>query len=410
MHIVIIGGGAAGMVTAHYLARTHKVTILEKANVLGGNIRTLNKNVKPANIPANVFLDNGVIEFHRDHSPGLQELVAELGLRLLPVNGGSTAIYLENGQRVFMPGAIRGQSVSILTRAGMFAQLAWTLRHLFPIGLKMYRCQRRNDASVNSFLGDDLLSSWLRMLLMYGYSIPYEQVDNFPARMAIATLRRGFIGTEWVRMEGGVYSYIDKIVERAGTNLTIELEQSSIEIKRNPAGVTVECNAGQLKADWLVFAQPPDQVLKLLADPDADEQRLFSNWQANYATTIIHTDTSVYDAWGAAHYTEFDLFLKNDGKDAAYNAYLNRLAGLPDDYGTHYFLAYNLEDRIHPEKILHRQQHHTPLYTANAAKNTSQIKANNGCNRTYHAGAYLHDGLHEGAIQSAMAIRRAFGY
>jgi len=57
------------MATAHYLARTHQVTILERQPMAGGNIRTLSRNVETKNLPADVFMDNGVIEFHRDHSP-----------------------------------------------------------------------------------------------------------------------------------------------------------------------------------------------------------------------------------------------------------------------------------------------------------------------------------------------------
>ena len=402
--VLVVGGGAAGMASAHFLARDHQVTVLERSAILGGNIRTLNKNVIPTSIPSNLFLDNGVIEFHRDHSPGLHKLTAELGVKLLPVNGGSSAIFLEDGRSVFMPAAIAAQNVSKLTKSRMYAQLLWTMRHMVPIGLKMRRHRHSQDASVGSFLSRDLMSSWLRMLLMYGYSIPYGQIDNFPAPLAITTFRRGSIGANWVRMEGGVYSYVEKIIERAGTNLTIELDQSSIVIERSKAGVSVECQAGQIKADKLVFAQPPDQVLQLLADPSHDETRLFSAWKANHASTVIHTDTSIYDDWGVKYYTEFDVFQKSGGEDAGYNAYLNRLVGLPDDRGPHYFLGYNLEDRIDPGKILHKQEHHTPLYTVEAARHIDEIKVGNGRNHTYHAGAYLYDGLHEGAIQSAMAI------
>ena len=47
MKIAIIGGGASGMVTAYLLNKKgHNVTVFEKQPILGGHIRTLNKNVK----------------------------------------------------------------------------------------------------------------------------------------------------------------------------------------------------------------------------------------------------------------------------------------------------------------------------------------------------------------------------
>jgi predicted NAD/FAD-binding protein len=44
-----------------------------------------------------------------------------------------------------------------------------------------------------------------------------------------------------------------------------------------------------------------------------------------------------------------------------------------------------------------------------AVASIDKIKAGNGRNNTYHAGAYLYNGLHEGAIQSALAIKSQFG-
>ncbi|MFP6616970.1 MAG: amine oxidase, partial [Candidatus Hydrogenedentota bacterium] len=66
--------------------------------------------------------------------------------------------------------------------------------------------------------------------------------------------------------------------------------------------------------------------------------------------------------------------------------------------------AYNLDEKIDPEKILHMQEHHTPLYTVDALESRDEIIETNGANNTYHAGAYLYDGLHEGAVRSALTV------
>ena len=65
--------------------------------------------------------------------------------------------------------------------------------------------------------------------------------------------------------------------------------------------------------------------------------------------------------------------------------------------------------QAHQVTVLERQRHHTPRYTARAVASIDEIKAGNGRNNTYHAGAYLYNGLHEGAIQSALAIKSQFG-
>ena len=409
MHVVVIGGGGAGMATAHYLTRAHRVTVLEKQSLLGGNIRTLNRNVETDRLPTGIILDNGVIEFHRKHSPGLRSLVTELGLELEYFPGGSSGLYLENGRSFHMPGAIRDQQRNAATQVMQYLNLARALRHLIPIVIRMHKARANPGNSIAAFLGQDIMSRWLKMLLMYGYSIPYAQIDDFPARMAIPTLKQGSIGTQWIRLKGGVYRYIEEIITQAGTDLTVRTGQSILSVSRNSNGVQVECSDGVVQADRLVFATPPDQVLNLLADACDDEQVWFSGWKANFAETVIHTDESIYSNWATYGFTEFDVFEKAGGEDAGYNAYLNRLCGLPQDHDMNYFLAYNLEDRIDPKKILDRQQHHTPLYTVAATAFVDEIKAANGRNHTYHAGAYLYNGLHEGAIQSALAVKSLFG-
>jgi predicted NAD/FAD-binding protein len=408
MHVVIIGGGAAGMASAHYLAQVHQVTVLERQPLLGGNIRTLNRNVETNCLPAGIFIDNGVIEFHHEHSPGLRALVGELALELESFPGGSTGMYLECGRSFHMPGAIWDQRRGAAIRALQYLRLAWLMRRLVPIGLRMRQARKNPGGSVAGFLGEDSMSRWLKMLLMYGYSIPFRQIDEFPASMAIPTLLQGSIGTRWVRLAGGTYRYIEEIIRQAGNRLTVQAGQEILAVRRNTKGVCIECPDRVIQADRLVFATPPDQVLSLLEDATEEERAWFSNWRPNYAETVIHTDESLYADWKIRGFTEFDLFEKEGGKDAGYNAWLNRLCGLPESHDTNYFLAFNLEDRIDPQKILDRQRHHTPLYTTRAVASVDEIKAANGRNNTYYAGAYLYNGLHEGAVQSALAIKSLF--
>ncbi|MCK5666428.1 MAG: hypothetical protein KAI17_23215, partial [Thiotrichaceae bacterium] len=75
---------------------------------------------------------------------------------------------------------------------------------------------------------------------------------------------------------------------------------------------------------------------------------------------------------------------------------LNQLCGLPPR--PQYNLSFNLNNLISKESIIYQAEHHTPLYTVEAFKYRDKIIADNGENNTYHAGAHLYDGLHEGAI------------
>jgi predicted NAD/FAD-binding protein len=157
--------------------------------------------------------------------------------------------------------------------------------------------------------------------------------------------------------------------------------------------------------DKVVFATPPDQVIKLLSDPTEAEIRRFSTWSANTAKTVVHGDTSIYLRYGIKRFSEFDFFQTEQGW--GYNAYLNQLCGIASS--EQYSLAFNLNKLIASDKVIHIQEHHTPLYTVESFRYRDEVMMTNGENNTYHVGAYLGDGLHEGAIASALRVSQLIG-
>ena len=177
-------------------------------------------------------------------------------------------------------------------------------------------------------------------------------------------------------------------------------------VTRTTQGITVQLPEEQQKFDRIILATPPDQILKLLAHPTPAEQRRFSDWRENHIHTLLHTDTTMYKPYGIENPAEFDFFEGDNGW--GYNAYLNQLCGV--NACDRYSLSFNLGSLIDKEKVIHVQEHHTPLYTVESFHYRDEVVATNGENNTYYAGAYLSDGLHEGAITSALRVAQLLGY
>ncbi len=98
MKIAVIGGGASGMVSAYLLDKQgHHVTVFERQPILGGHIRTLNKNVKPDRSDCRKILEGGVLEFPTAFTDFIA-LMKELDVELEPVNVGS-GMFFNNGDR-----------------------------------------------------------------------------------------------------------------------------------------------------------------------------------------------------------------------------------------------------------------------------------------------------------------------
>ncbi|PHJ67345.1 amine oxidase [Nostoc linckia z18] len=405
MRIAVIGGGASGMATAYLLDKQgHHVTVFERQPMLGGHIRTLNKNVKPNRSECNEILESGPLEFPTKFY-NFVALMQELGVELVPVDIGS-ALFPRTGDRFLSEVAIKKNFAGIQR---LIEYLRFDTVYARSAGLwlktRFADMQDFYDQPLSLYLKDHSTGSlWLKLLIMYSYSMPFDLIDHFPAELAIPMLR-DYLAVNWLRVEGGVYSYIEKILERFKGEVLLNVEIANIF--RSPDAVKIERLNGEIQEfDKVVFATPPDQVMALLADPTDAEIKRFSTWKANYATTTVHKDTSMYDNHGIRHPSEFDFFQTNT--QWGYNGCLNQLCGISSS-PQHHFLSFQLEELIAKDRIIHIQEHHTPLYTTESFRYRDEVVATNGENNTYHAGAYLGDGLHEGAIASALRVAQLIG-
>jgi uncharacterized protein len=404
MKIAVIGGGASGMASAYLLDKQgHHVSVFERQPMLGGHIRTLNKNVQPNQSDCTEILECGVLEFPTAFTDFII-LMKELDVELEPVNVGS-GMFFNNGDRFLSSVATNNNFTGIhriiehLRFDTLYARSAslW-LRTQFA------DLHDLSDRSLSEYLNHPgTRDTWLKLLVMYSYSIPFELIDDFPAELAIPTLR-AYISTNWVRVKGGVYTYIEKILERFKGEVVLGVEID--QILRSPNGVKIMMSTGEVhEFDRVVFATPPDQVIALLADPTDVEIKRFADWKANHITSVVHKDAFMYARFGIHKPSEFDFF-QTDTR-WGYNGYLNQLCGISSPQ--HYFLSFQLEELIAREQIIHTQAHHTPLYTTESFRYRDEVVATNGENSTYHAGAYLGDGLHGGAITSAIRVAQLIG-
>jgi predicted NAD/FAD-binding protein len=407
MRIAVLGGGASGMVTAYLLDKQgHHVTVFERQPILGGHIRTLNKNVKPNQSDCNEILENGVLEFPTVFHDFIA-LMQELEVELEPIQLGS-AMFLNNGSR-FLSGISINKNFTGIHRLAEHIRLDILYARAAGLWLRTWLANTPDlfNQPLSQYLNRSCIrNTWLKLLVMYSYSMPLEMIDNFPAELALPVLRDD-VAVNWVRIKGGVYSYIEKILARFKGEVLLNVEID--RIFRGPDTVNVIRSTGEVQEfDKVVFATPPDQVMRLLADPSDAETKRFSAWQANYATTLLHTDMSMYARYSIQQPSEFDFFQTESRW--GYNSCLNQICDISSPQ--HYFLAFQLEELIArddetllPEnRIIHVEKHHTPLYTTEAFLHRDEIVATNGENNTYHAGAYLGDGLHGGAITSAFRV------
>jgi len=406
LKIAIVGGGSAGLVTAHLLDGSHEVTIFEKAPILGGHVRTLNRNVE-CDLGPGLILDAGVIEFERRNFPTLMRLFDSLGCVTRPVPGNTT-FWTHDGVHHLSPGAMKRSPGSLRERLRQFIDL-------LELRMREVRFNRRAslpEASLDRLTLGDLLTDadmdrWAALLATYAYSIPYERVRQMPAGLTIPMLRAFEHAEAWVSLRGGSWDYLGRIVESLSG--TVHTDANVARVARGESGVRVQMASGEARHfDKIVFAAPPDQTLALLEDPTEAERRRFAAWRANHIHTLVHHDRSLYSRRGLELMTEFDVIETGPGK-GGYNCYLNALCGVPENEERAFGLAFGIDSWIDPAKLVLRQEHHTPDYTVESQRWHHEVSATNGENHTFHVGAWLGDGLQEGAITSAVAVSQLLG-
>ncbi|MFN7702356.1 MAG: FAD-dependent oxidoreductase [Deltaproteobacteria bacterium] len=414
MRVAIVGGGAAGLATAWLLDAAHEVTLFEKEPILGGHVRTLGGNVPCATLPPGVRLDAGVIELDRHNFPAVHAWLSALGVATPDLEGGgSTTLFLADGRHLRTPAELAAEHLPLGEHAVELARrqpvalrwrrFLWRTRHAEE--------RRLRGLPVERFLADDELSTWLRCLLMYAYSVHYGDVPRVAASMAVPMLRTFLRPNAWTHVPAGMSSYVDRVA--ASLRGRVALGASLRGVSRGgaagaPPVSVIHDDGHQEPFDAVVLAVPPHRVLSLLRDPSPEERRWFGAFEGGFVETVVHTDTSLYERRGARAFSEFDLF-ELPGGGHGYNAYLDRLAGLSGAGPTHYFLAFDLDAELDPACILHRQLHDVARYDDRALAEREGLRHHNGARATFFAGAYLHDGLHEGAVRSALAVADRLG-
>lgn len=242
---------------------------------------------------------------------------------------------------------------------------------------------------------------------MYAYSTPYARTPELSAAMAAPMLRRFLRATRWTHLPQGVSSYVQRV---AGSLRGRVVTGARLRpITRRPDGVTVTREDGHAERfDAAVMAVAPLRTLAMLADPSDDERAWFGGFEGGTVVTVVHADMGMYERRGVRAYSEFDLFEGADGEHG-YNAWLNRLAGLPTEGAPQYGLAFHLDAEVDPAKVIHRQAHDVASYTVRALGARDDLRACNGLRGTYFVGAWLGDGLHEGAVRSALDVSARLG-
>ena len=433
MKIAVIGSGIAGISCAWLLARhaegAHQVTLFEKGDYLGGHTNTVDVTLDGLTHP----VDTGFLVFNDWTYPNLIAMFRHLGVETAAsdMSFGIKLLDAAGNGRLEWCGSNDIRTVfaqpSNLFRPAFIGMLRDMLR--FNRAATALADQARGDTSqlpgtLGQYLdahryGQAFRDWYLKPMAACIWSTPTQQIDQFPLATFVNFCRNhGLISVndrpQWRTVANGTRSYVRKL---AAELPDVRLNARIGGIERAADRVTIDSDGQREHFDQLVLACHTDQAAALLQDPVDAAAAILSRIPYQPNTAILHTDTRLLPdrkrAWAAWNYMAWHpqaagARITSSGDAPVSLSYLiNRLQPLP--FSTPVIVTMNPLIAPDPVKVIKTIQYEHPVFLAESAIAKRELRAVQGRNRTWYAGAWTRYGFHEDGLMSGIAVARALG-
>ncbi len=405
--IAVIGGGISGLGAAWFLSDRAKVVLFEAEPRLGGHARTV-----VAGRHGTQPVDTGFIVFNHANYPLLTKLFDDLGVSTIEsdmsfgasIDGGR----IEYGLRSI--NAVVAQRRNVL-RPGFIRMI----RDIFRFNKNARAALGQGDATIGDLIETLQLGGWFRdyyLAPLSGaiWSTPTEKILDFPAEAMVRFFENHALMSyggshQWRTVQGGSVEYVSRLTRRLESRgVDIRLNAPVAGVRRTGPGAEVRAHGAEWEPfDEVIFATHSDDTLRMIADPSGVERTALSaiRYQPNEA--ILHADTRMMpkrrSAWSAWNYTE-DAGAKSERIDLTY--WMNLLQTIPNDDPL--FVTLNTKREVRDELIYDQVTFRHPVYDMGALAAQDIVRAINGQNHTWFAGAWMGNGFHEDGLRSAADV------
>ncbi|NBE07141.1 NAD(P)/FAD-dependent oxidoreductase [Paragemmobacter ruber] len=404
--VAVIGGGISGMAAAHLLADDHTVVLFEAEPRLGGHARTVIAG-KNKDQP----VDTGFIVFNKVNYPNLLRMFDRLDVPYVEssmsfgasIGGGRLEYGLASLDTIFAQrkNALSPRFLGMLTDILRFNKNALSVV--------------RPDMTIRDLLAALGTGDWFRDYYITPFSgaiwsTPTKGILDFPAHALVRFFENhnllDYEGQhQWYTVKGGSIEYVRRLqASLVGRGVDIRLGAAVAGIRRTEGGVMVRVQGDEWELfDEVILATHSDISLSLLSDATPAERAALGavRYQPNQA--ILHRDPSVMPknrkCWSSWVYVEAAGGPR--GRiDLTY--WMNSLQPIPMDDPL--FVTLNSNGGIDERLIDDVVTFDHPVYDLAAIEAQAKVRAMNGTQNTWFAGAWMRNGFHEDGFASAVDV------
>ncbi len=413
MRIGIVGGGIAGMASAHLLYREHDVELLEANDYIGGHTHT--RDVAHAGDTYRV--NTGFIVFNRENYPNFVKLIEGLDVAYQPTRMSFSVSCERTGIEYGFAtwDAVFAQRRNALSPT--FLRMLWEIRRFreaFPMLLA-------DPASASLTLGEYLRQCGYSRRFVDQFIIPFgaaiwsaapDAFGQFPLRTFVMFFKNhGFLSEstllQWYTIAGGSARYVEKLLHPFRDRVHTSTVVTSVE--RRPTGdVRVLAADGTERFyDRVVLAVHSDQALRMIAGPTVAEQTVLGALRYQPNDVVLHTDVRLLprhrQTWSSWNYR----IPRERGDRCTVTYHMNTLQTIAAP--AEFLVTLNQSTHIGAAHAIDRYIYDHPVYTPSGVEAQGRFADINGVDRLHFAGAYWGYGFHEDGVNSALAACRPLG-
>jgi predicted NAD/FAD-binding protein len=403
VRIGIIGGGAAGLVTAWLLQQEHEVCLFEKQDRLGGHAHTIDLGQDGQTVP----IDAG-FEFFMDRStyPIFHRLLSKLDVPVRPFPASMTVYNPGGGRPILLPPWREGRLIWSAVSPSTFGDL-FRLRKFLAQAAR-FLAAPDSSLTVRQYLDDLRLPPALRRNLVYPlllgqFCMEPEDFDRCLARDVLKYTSYlgpgGLSPPKLFEIQGGTRAYI--------TRLAASLKRTRIvtgaEIRRIHALDQEYCLGPTYRCDQVVVATNARVASELLSELGAARDLADALSCVGYYRTeiAIHGDRR-WMPENPRHWSVINF--RYDGRHSSISVWKPWRSRRP------VFRSWISFDHQVPDPLYARVTYEHPRGDPVYYRVQQMIRQVQGNGGLWFAGSYICDiDSHESAVRSAIAVARGMG-
>lgn len=414
--IAVIGAGVSGLTAARILATTHDVVVYEASSRIGGHAMTVNLVDSDG---TEQRVDAGVCMFYTSAYPVFMRLLQKLDI---PTERSDTSFELlmtQSGKRFHFD--LNRPWLSLL-QSLTDSEQRWLLRD----GLKLYSDMLRVRGNARLTLGEYLSGSrfsepfrlYLSFLCGATWTLNQSGVNELPLTFVLKTARQlGFIPTvrhgSWHHVPGSVGRYLDALCNPIKHSLRLNQAVDRIE-RVSATGVRVCCDHDTAEYDQVVIALPPAKALQLIANPTELEEEILGTFQTQEHTVLFTSDEPLIRSWAPNATTLFAASNVGSPSEELGREFLFQV-GFADirrmcklNTREPFYMWYQFPDSPVPQQVRASIHFSTPRFTHLILSAQQRHREISGQDRLHFCGSSWGNGIHEGAVRSALAVTKSF--